>query len=69
MSCVHLNFVFVRIDLFSVCVEDEWWSDEIIFKRIVLLLLSGHVIVYRNAFKASFIHQNEGGRERVREVG
>lgn len=61
MSCVHLNFVFARIDLFSVCVEDEWLSDKIIFKRIVLVLLSGHVIVYRNAFKASFIKMREGG--------
>lgn len=62
MSCVHLNFVFARIDLFSVCVEDEWFSDEMIFKRIVLVLLSGHVIVYRNAFKASFIKMREGGK-------
>lgn len=64
MSCVHLNFVFARIDLFSVCVE-EWFSDEMIFKRIVLVWLSGHVIVYRNAFKASFIKMRGG----IREVG
>lgn len=59
---VYILILFLRESicfLFALRMS-EWLSEDIIFKRIVLVLLSGHVIVYRNAFKASFIKMREG---------